>query len=47
MVGSSAFTAFSAEVIHFVQVEVGADELVLHAIDATGKEFDSVAVPRG
>lgn len=46
-VGSSGFTAFSEEVIHFVQVEVGADELVLHAIDATGTEFDSVVVPRG
>jgi hypothetical protein len=45
-VTTSSFTAFSAEVIHFVQVEVGVDELVLHAIDATGKEFDSVVVPR-
>jgi acid phosphatase type 7 len=45
-VGRSAFTAFSAEVIHFVYVEVSADELVLHAIDATGREFDSMVVPR-
>jgi acid phosphatase type 7 len=45
-VGRSAFTAFSAEVIHFVYIEVSADELVLHAIDATGREFDSMVVPR-
>ena len=45
-VGSSSFTAFSESVIHFVQVEVGTDELVLHAIDATGQEFDSMVVPR-
>ena len=45
-VGTSSFTAFSAEVIHFVQVEVSVDELVLHAIDATGREFDSMVVPR-
>jgi hypothetical protein len=45
-VGTSSFTAFSSEVIHFVYVEVGADELVLHAIDATGQEFDSMVVPR-
>jgi hypothetical protein len=41
-VGSSSFTAFSDEVIHYVYVEVGVDELVLHAIDATGTEFDSL-----
>jgi 3',5'-cyclic AMP phosphodiesterase CpdA len=45
-VGKSNFTAFSEDVIHFVYVEVGADELVLHAIDATGREFDSMTVPR-
>lgn len=45
-VGSSSFTAFSAEVIHMVTVEVGMDKMVLHAIDATGKEFDSVVIPR-
>lgn len=41
------FTAFAEEVIHFVYVEVGTDELVLHAIDGTGKQFDSMVVPRG
>lgn len=45
-VGSSSFSAFSEEVIHFVYIEVGIDELVLHAIDATGVEFDSMVVPR-
>ena len=45
-VGSSAFTAFGSEVIHFVYAEVGTDELVLHAIDASGVEFDSMVVPR-
>jgi hypothetical protein len=45
-VGSSSFTAFAEDVIHFVYVEVGVDELVLHAIDATGREFDSMVVPQ-
>jgi 3',5'-cyclic AMP phosphodiesterase CpdA len=45
-VGESAFTAFSEDVIHFVYGEVGVDQLVLHAIDGTGKEFDSVVIPR-
>jgi len=45
-VGSSSFTAFSDAVIHFVYGEVGVDTLTLHAIDATGTEFDSVVIPR-
>jgi len=45
-VSSSSFTALSVEVIHFVQLEVGVDEIVAHAIDATGREFDSVVIPR-
>ncbi len=45
-VGVSSFTAFSDEVIHFVQVEVRPNELVLHAIDANGIQFDSAVVPR-
>ena len=45
-VSLSSFTAFSSEVIHFVYVEVGVDELILHAVDATGVEFDSMVVPR-
>jgi len=46
-VGTSSFTELSVDVIHFVYVEVGLDELVLHAIDGLGNEFDSVKVPRG
>lgn len=45
IVGESSFTAFSDAVIHFVYVEVGTTELVLHAVDATGVEFDSMVVP--
>lgn len=45
-VGASSFTELSVDVIHFVYVEVGVDNLVLHAIDGTGAEFDSVKVPR-
>jgi hypothetical protein len=45
-VSSSAFTAFSAEVIHFIYLEVFEDELVMHAIDGMGNEFDSMVVPR-
>ncbi|MDB4957527.1 MAG: putative acid phosphatase precursor, partial [Myxococcales bacterium] len=32
-VGASGFTAFSEQVIHFLVVEVGVDQLVVHAID--------------
>jgi acid phosphatase type 7 len=45
-VGSSSFTALSVAVIHFVYGEVFEDELVLHAIDGMGREFDSVRIPR-
>lgn len=45
-VGSSSFTAFSEAVIHFVYVESTVDQMVLHAIDGTGAEFDAVVVPR-
>jgi predicted phosphodiesterase len=45
-VGTSSFTALSEDVIHFVYLEVFAEELVMHAIDATGREFDSMVVPR-
>jgi hypothetical protein len=45
-VGASTFTAFSEEVIHFVYLEVGVDELVMHTIDAVGNEFDSMVVLR-
>ena len=45
-VGSSSFTAFSVDVIHFLTIDVDGDELTLHAIDGTGKEFDSMVIPR-
>lgn len=45
-VGTSSFTAFSEEVIHLVQLEIGPDEAVLHAIDGSGTEFDSMVIPR-
>ena len=44
--GTSGFTAFRESVIHFVTVEVGAEEMILRAIDGTGVMFDSVAIPR-
>lgn len=40
--GRSDFTAFSVPVLHFVHVTLEADEMRLHAIDASGQEFDSV-----
>lgn len=46
-VGTSSFTELSVSVIHFVYAEVGAEELVLHAIDGLGDEFDSLKIPRG
>jgi calcineurin-like phosphoesterase family protein len=45
-VGSSSFTAFSTDVIHFVYVEATAGQLLLHAIDATGQEFDQALLTR-
>jgi hypothetical protein len=45
-VGESAFTAFSEDVIHFMVAEVRGDQMMLHAVDATGTQFDSVIIPR-
>lgn len=45
-VGTSDFTAFSDEVLHFVYVDVTGDKLALHAIDGTGMEFDSLVINR-
>lgn len=41
-VGTSSFTAFSEDVLHFVYGEADSDEMLLHAIDGVGREFDSV-----
>jgi hypothetical protein len=45
-VGTSDFTAFSEKVLHFVYVSIDEDVMRLHAIDATGREFDGVEIPR-
>lgn len=45
-VGVSDFTAYSTDTIHFLYGEVTSDQLVLHAIDAGGKEFDSMVIAR-
>lgn len=44
--GESGFTVFSESVLHFVYVTVEGSELRLHAIDALGREFDSLAISR-
>lgn len=43
-VGSDSATAFSEAVLHFVFIEANRQELLLHAIDATGFEFDSALI---
>jgi 3',5'-cyclic AMP phosphodiesterase CpdA len=43
-VGTSSFTAFSEQVLNFVFVEVQGDELLLHAIDGEGTEFDQLLI---
>ncbi len=43
-VGTSAFTEFSEQVLHFVFVEVEGNRLLLHAIDAEGTEFDQLLI---
>jgi hypothetical protein len=45
-VGRSATTAFSEAVLHFLSVEVNGDEMVVHAIDGTGREFDQAHIRR-
>jgi 3',5'-cyclic AMP phosphodiesterase CpdA len=45
-VGVSDFTAFSESVLHFVYATADRATLRLHAIDATGKEFDSLTLTR-
>jgi acid phosphatase type 7 len=46
-VGTSGFTAFSARVAHFVYLTIEADVLRLYAIDATGRDFDTLELTRG
>jgi acid phosphatase type 7 len=45
-VGRSSFTAYSEDVLHFVYGEVTTERMLLHAIDASGREFDSVRIDR-
>ncbi len=39
-------TAFAEDVTHFVYISIEGDLMRLHAIDATGKEFDGVEIQR-
>jgi hypothetical protein len=39
-------SAFSESVLHFLSVQVDGDRLSLHAIDATGREFDALMLRR-
>lgn len=45
-VGTSDFTAFSEQVLNFVYVTVEPNELLLHAIDGMGDEFDTLLIRR-
>lgn len=43
-IGSSSFTGYAEAVLHFVYVEIEGSQLLLHAIDGTGVEFDQLAI---
>lgn len=43
-VGESSFTAYSESVAHFASVAITAGTMSVHAIDATGKDFDAVTI---
>ena len=45
-VGESETTAFAEDVTHFVYLSIEGELMRLHAIDATGQEFDGVEIPR-
>jgi Icc-related predicted phosphoesterase len=45
-VGTSWFTEYSERVAHFTHITVGPEELSLHAIDASGIDFDAVVLER-
>lgn len=38
-------TAFALDVVHFVHVSIEGETMRVHAIDATGREFDGVEIP--
>ena len=39
-------SAFAEEVIHFVYVTVQGNELLAHAIDGSGQEFDQLYIQK-
>jgi hypothetical protein len=45
-VGHGSMTAYSEAVLHFLSVEVNGDEMLVHAIDGTGREFDQARIVR-
>jgi 3',5'-cyclic AMP phosphodiesterase CpdA len=44
---ANPYTAFAEDVMHFLSVHVEQDEILIHAIDGMGREFDSVRIARG
>lgn len=45
-VGSSVFTAFSHDVLHFIYGHISGERMRLYAIDATGQQFDYTEITR-
>lgn len=45
-VGRSYFTAFSESVLNFLYLQIEGDVMTVHAIDGTGREFDSLHIER-
>jgi hypothetical protein len=45
--GKQSGSAFAEAVINFITVTVDGDTLTVHAIDGTGREFDSTVIHRG
>ena len=45
-VGTSSWTAFSMMALHFTYITIEGDVMRVRAIDATGREFDGVEIPR-
>ncbi len=45
-VSESDFTAFVQQVIHFSYVTIDGSQLLLHAIDGTGREFDQLVIDK-
>ncbi len=41
-----SWTAFAEDAVHFVLMRIAGDELRLHALDATGREFDAHVIRR-